>query len=628
MQIEEEIRPFAPGRFPNPTVMNAYINTADIEIGDGSSEVKNVLSSGSGMFYEFSIVIKKSIYGLVVKANVLTPTVDGLFVRSGNVVAIKVCSKDVLTRIGGVSLENPVFEIGAMQDMGEPRHPNLACQFECCMDEKNIYSVLKFHQGVELFDHILNCGPLREESARCMFQQLVLGLHRLHCRGIAHRDVSLENIMYHASDHATVLIDFGLCVKLQHDPLTREFVPIRNSACGKGYFMPPESDWTGRHPQPVNPLQGDVWSAGMCLLYALLGFPPIERACDDDSRYNFLTQGRLCELLEHWDVTLSGEVVDLIQMILRPEPSERPSLAQIWAHGWMAQDGFPLPFAAQLPQEETAALTGGGARSGAHTPLAPLQQPSGMVGVAGDGYVNDRGHADHSGDVISDSSYSHHNQQQQHEKILDDEEAMCVSDSEGERHSIEDCTTRDAEGDYSFRSSVESHWSAGTTPTGRSSGSSSCLYSASYCGSGHLGIPPIGHGNSSSITSTGSNGFNNSDSVGGQCAVSAAPAASSTGSTNSSSTGAATVVGHGYNTRSRCNSPHTPGIISSSTYLSPSVAASTGRSVGSSGCAELEEGSRSPVGGNSSPAGVSGQFKVYNTRSQSFGRGGLATQPS
>eukprot|EP01032_Pedospumella_encystans_P022126 gene22126-25077_t len=370
---------FGAGRFPDPTVMNAGISSTDVENGDGSYEVKNVLWSLSGSYYEFAIVIKKSIYGLVVRANVLEAVSSDIFRRTGREVAIKVCAKDVLLKNSGVSLENPITEIGAMQDFGEPRHPNIAAQFECCVDDKNIYSVLKFQPGVELFDHILNNGPLNEVAARCMFQQLMLAIFRLQWRDIGHRDISLENIMYNAADHATVLIDFGLCVKLQRDPENNsEYFKIPNAACGKSYYMPPESAWDERSLRLVNPMEGDIWSAGMCLLYALLGFPPIERACEDDVRYRYLTQGRLNELLDHWEASLSAELVDLLQLILQAEPSDRPSVQQILQHSWMQRDGPPCPYQNEISPQELAAALGyasGSAATGAPVTLAPLRQP-------------------------------------------------------------------------------------------------------------------------------------------------------------------------------------------------------------------------------------------------------------
>lgn len=403
------------------------------------------------MYYEFSIVIKKSIYGLVVRANVLEQTSPDTFRRTGRDVAIKVCAKDVLVRSGGVSLENPITEIGAMQDVGEPRHPNIATQVECCVDDKNIYSVLKYHHGVELFDHILNNGPLDETSARCMFQQLMLAVFRLQCRDIAHRDISLENIMFNAADHGTVLIDFGLCVKLQRDPRHQhgkgegEYLLVPNAACGKSYYMPPESAWDGSL-QLVNPMQGDIWSAGMCLLYALLGFPPIERACDDDVRYRYLVQGRLPELLDHWQVGLSAELVELIQAMLRPEPSERPSVRQILQHSWMQRDGLPYPFQSELSAEELAAACGyqtttpaaaapASASSSAPSPsssslLPPLQHPHVAWGAV---------------DTSTDSEMD----------VPDGSDMMAMNEGEGEGEGEE----------MSMRSSVESRWSCTTTPT-------------------------------------------------------------------------------------------------------------------------------------------------------------------
>lgn len=492
------------GRFPNPVVNTSCIFSSDVESDDGVTELKNVLSSASDVCYEFSIVIKKSIFGLVVRANVLQPTMNETYRRTGQQVAIKVCAKDVLMRNGSVSLENPIVEIAAMQDMGDPRHPNLAHQFECCVDEKNIYSILKFQPGVELFDHILNCGPLNELSARCMFQQLMLALFRLQQRDISHRDISLENIMFDARNHGTVLIDFGLCVKLQRDPQSGSIIEIPNTACGKGYYMSPESAWDGRS-QLVNPLQGDVWSAGMCLLYALLGFPPIERACDDDVRYNYLTQGRLCELLDHWDVRLSAEVVDLIELILRPEPADRPSVQQIWQHRWMQSEGLPCPFAAEVTSAEVAALCGHHQQQQQETSssftatgsllLSPLSQPDSLFSLSAPTVAQEvaqevAGGQGGEGWGLSSCSMDTSGGGGEEED----------GDGSGDRESAatmsygDDVTTKEGDCDFSYRSSVESRWSTANTPT--------ATQTFGNIGHGNIsGLPPLGGGHSSVYSS-------------------------------------------------------------------------------------------------------------------------------
>jgi hypothetical protein len=291
-----------------------------------------------------------------------------------------------------------------------------------------------------------------------------------------------------------VLIDFGLSVKLQTDA-NGEPVPVRNTACGKGYYLPPEVDWTGNHPRPVNPILGDIWSAGMCLLYAILGFPPIERACNDDTRYTFLTTGRLAELVEHWEIEMSPECIDLVQMILRPEPSERPSLQQIWQHGWMQREGYAMPYATQLSPDEVHALIGpsgfGGYgdhdsksnsmnmqnnhshSSSATTVFAAVEsRASHLPALQTPGAM----HIDSlSGSASSDGSERQH----QHGHHEEQDDAMCVSDDDlgcGEERnggsSNADYTTRDGDGEGSFRNSVDSHWSAANTPTTRSSTSS------------------------------------------------------------------------------------------------------------------------------------------------------------
>jgi len=56
-------------------------------------------------------------------------------------------------------------------------------QKECCTDEENIYSVMTYCPGGELFDYIDEHGPLSAAEARRMFKQLCEALRQLQLLG-------------------------------------------------------------------------------------------------------------------------------------------------------------------------------------------------------------------------------------------------------------------------------------------------------------------------------------------------------------------------------------------------------------------------------------------------------------
>eukprot|EP01036_Dinobryon_divergens_P039097 gene39097-51460_t len=69
-------------------------------------------------------------------------------------------------------MEDPIKEIAATQYIGND-HPNLIGQIECCTDENNIYSVMRFCSRGELFKMIQLDGPMDDVTARSMVFQVI-----------------------------------------------------------------------------------------------------------------------------------------------------------------------------------------------------------------------------------------------------------------------------------------------------------------------------------------------------------------------------------------------------------------------------------------------------------------------
>jgi hypothetical protein len=323
-----------PEPFPNPIIRRSHLRKVNIRISDVVVEQKLVIHSLSGKFYEIGATLKKAIFGHVIHAILLktseTPNSDE-FVRTNQQMAIKVYSKRMLRQLQGRTQENPLMEITALQYIGND-HPNLMGQIECCTDEENIYSVMRYCQGGELFDFIDENGPLSDDQAKKMFKQLVNGLARLQELGIGHRDMSLENILYDRND-IYVIIDFGMCLRLKKSPNGNDYCFInRQQICGKKNYIAPE---VLREDPVFNPMIADIWAAGIILFIILTGVPPIDKATHADIRYTMISEGRLAEMVNNWGIDMKPAVVDLIQRLLKADPMERLTVEEILQHEWM-----------------------------------------------------------------------------------------------------------------------------------------------------------------------------------------------------------------------------------------------------------------------------------------------------
>ncbi|XP_076711059.2 sperm motility kinase X-like [Callospermophilus lateralis] len=87
-------------------------------------------------------------------------------------------------------------------------HPNIIQLFQIIETQRNIYIIMEYADGGQLFDHIPP-GGMQEEKACRFFKQVVGALDYCHDKGIVHQDLKPENVMADARGNIK-LIDFGL----------------------------------------------------------------------------------------------------------------------------------------------------------------------------------------------------------------------------------------------------------------------------------------------------------------------------------------------------------------------------------------------------------------------------------
>ena len=75
--------------------------------------------------------------------------------------------------------------------------------------KRNLYFVMEYCKGGELFDYIVKKKRLKEAEACCFFQQIINGVEYLHNQGIIHRDLKPENLLLDDNNHIKIS-DFGL----------------------------------------------------------------------------------------------------------------------------------------------------------------------------------------------------------------------------------------------------------------------------------------------------------------------------------------------------------------------------------------------------------------------------------
>ncbi|XP_010479075.1 PREDICTED: probable serine/threonine protein kinase IRE4 isoform X1 [Camelina sativa] len=255
------------------------------------------------------------------------------------------------------------------------RYPFLVRFFYSFTCRDNLYLVMEYLNGGDLYSLLQKVGCLDEEIARIYIAELVLALEYLHSQKIVHRDLKPDNLLIAYNGHIK-LTDFGLSkiglinntIDLSgngsdasprissHDfQKNQEEERIRNSAVGTPDYLAPEILLGTEHGYA-----SDWWSVGIVLFELITGIPPFTAARPEIIFDNILN-GKM-----PWpDVPgeMSYEAQNLINRLLVHEPEKRlgaNGAAEVKSHPFFRGvdwDNLALQKAAFVPQPESIADT-------------------------------------------------------------------------------------------------------------------------------------------------------------------------------------------------------------------------------------------------------------------------------
>lgn len=218
-------------------------------------------------------------------------------------------------------------------------HPNVLRLYDVWETSKALYLVLEYVEGGELFDLLVERGPLQEQEAIKYFRQIILGTAYCHALGICHRDLKPENLLLDANLNVK-LADFGMAALESNDKLLE-------TSCGLPHYAAPEIvSGLKYHGSAL-----DIWSCGVILFALLTGRLPF----DDENIRNLLLKVQAGSFEMPYE--LSREAQDLIAKMLTVDPEQRIKTGRILQHPLLTK--YPIPSedlisVKSLPHPETA----------------------------------------------------------------------------------------------------------------------------------------------------------------------------------------------------------------------------------------------------------------------------------
>uniref|UniRef100_H2Z923 Acetyl-CoA carboxylase kinase n=1 Tax=Ciona savignyi TaxID=51511 RepID=H2Z923_CIOSA len=196
------------------------------------------------------------------------------------------------------------------------RHPHIIKLYQVICTPTDIFMVMEYVPGGELFDYIVKHGKLNENEARKFFQQIISGVNYCHRHKVVHRDLKPENLLLDARNNVRIA-DFGLSNMMADG----EFL---KTSCGSPNYAAPEVVSGKLYAGP----EVDVWSCGVILYALLCGTLPF----DDEhipTLFRKISSG-VFEIPSHLD----RNAAKLIQHMLKVNPMKRATIHEICQYEW------------------------------------------------------------------------------------------------------------------------------------------------------------------------------------------------------------------------------------------------------------------------------------------------------
>lgn len=239
----------------------------------------------------------------------------GIHQLTGHKVAIKVMNRQKIKSldvVGKIRRE--------IQNLKLFRHPHIIKLYQVISTPSDIFMVMEYVGGGELFDYIVKRGKLKENDAKRFFQQIISGVDYCHRHMIVHRDLKPENLLLDKQLNVKIA-DFGLSNMMMDGEFLR-------TSCGSPNYAAPEVISGKLYAGP----EVDIWSSGVILFALLCGTLPF----DDEhvpSLFRKIKSGHY-----YTPDYVSKQASSLIAKMLVVDPIQRATIKDIREDEWFKDD--------------------------------------------------------------------------------------------------------------------------------------------------------------------------------------------------------------------------------------------------------------------------------------------------
>lgn len=237
-------------------------------------------------------------------------------VHNGRYYAIKVLKKQQVVKMKQVEHTNDERRMLKLVE-----HPFLIRMWGTFQDAKNLFMVMDYIEGGELFSLLRKLQRFPNPVAKFYAAEVTLALEYLHSHNIIYRDLKPENILLDRNGHIKIT-DFGFA---------KEVSTVTWTLCGTPDYIAPEVITTKPYNKSV-----DWWSLGVLIFEMLAGYTPFYDSTPMKT-YEKILLGKV-----HYPLIMLADVIDLLKQLITADLTRRlgnlsNGPADIRNHPWFAE---------------------------------------------------------------------------------------------------------------------------------------------------------------------------------------------------------------------------------------------------------------------------------------------------
>ncbi|MCJ1412994.1 camp-dependent protein kinase catalytic subunit [Ptychographa xylographoides] len=231
--------------------------------------------------------------------------------------AVKVLKKQQVVKMKQVEHTNDERRM-----LQRVKHPFLVTLWGTFQDSKNLYMVMDFVEGGELFSLLRKSQRFPNPVAKFYAAEVTLALDYLHSMHIIYRDLKPENLLLDRHGHLKIT-DFGFA---------KEVPDITWTLCGTPDYLAPEVVASKGYNKSV-----DWWSLGILIFEMLCGFTPFWDGGSPMKIYENILKGRV-----KYPPYIHPDAQDLLQRLITPDLTKRlgnlhGGSKDVMQHPWFAE---------------------------------------------------------------------------------------------------------------------------------------------------------------------------------------------------------------------------------------------------------------------------------------------------